>query len=64
MPSTNLTVGGFTQPGTAHSLIDIPAYTEKGFSQRFLWHFPAPLCEHIDSLGEVDKEFMEKLSKS
>ena len=61
MSSTNLTVGGFTQPGVARALIDIPANTEKGLSQRFLWLFPAPLYEHIEQLGEVDVEFIDKM---
>ena len=62
MLSTNLTVGGFTQPGVARSLIDIPANTEKGLSQRFLWLFPAPLYKHIEALGEADRDFLEKTS--
>ena len=37
----------------ARALIDIPANTEKGLSQRFLWLFPAPLYEHIEKLGEA-----------
>ena len=32
MASTNLTVGGFTQPGVARALVDVPANTEKGLS--------------------------------
>ena len=63
MASTNLTVGGFTQPGVARALIDVPANTEKGLSQRFLWLFPAPLYEHIESLTEVNRDFLQKMSE-
>lgn len=63
MRSTNLTVGGFTQPGVARSLIDIPSNAEKGFSHRFLWLFPKPLFEKFDTLGEIDDVFFQKLSK-
>ena len=36
MASTNLTLGGFTQPAVARSMIELPANAEeKGLSQRF-----------------------------
>ena len=57
MSSTQLTVGGFTQPGVA------TGYAEKGFSNRFLWLFPNPLFEHFSSLGEVDEDFVDKISE-
>ena len=59
MASTNLTAGGFTHPGVARALIDVPVNTEKGLSQRFLWLFPAPLYRHIEALAEVDRDFMQ-----
>ena len=62
MSSTQLTVGGFTQPGVARGLIEMPANSEKGFSHRFLWFFPNPLFEKFSSLGEVDREFVHKMS--
>ena len=62
MKSTNLTVGGFTQPGVARSLIEVPTNSEKGLSHRFLWLFN-PLYQKFDSLGEVDNEFIHKISK-
>ena len=62
MKSTSLTVGGFTQPGVARALIEIPANTEKGLSQRFLWVFPKPLYEKFSSLGEVHIDFMTNMS--
>ena len=63
MSSTQLTVGGFTQPGVARALIEMPANAEKGFSHRLLWFFPSPLFEGFSSLGEVDRDFVSKLSK-
>ena len=62
MSSTQLTVGGFTQPGVARGLIEMPANSEKGFSHRFLWFFPNPLFEKFSSLGKVDQEFVNKMS--
>ena len=35
MIRTSLTVGGFTQPTVARSLIELPESIEKGFMQRF-----------------------------
>ena len=63
MSSTQLTVGGFTQPGVARGLIEMPANAEKGFSHRFLWFFPNPLFADFSSLGEVDRDFVQKISK-
>ena len=63
MLSTQLTVGGFTQPGVARGLIETPSNAEKGFSHRFLWFFPHPLFKKFASLGEVDQEFVQKMSK-
>ena len=62
MKSTNLTVGGFTQPSVAKSLIETPTNTEKGFTHRFIWLFPNPLFKKFDTLGEVNQDFIEKLS--
>ena len=63
MKSTQLTVGRFTQPGVARSLIEMPANAEKGLSHRFIWLFPNPLFGKFSNLGEVDKDFMKKISK-
>ena len=63
MSSTQLTVGGFTQPGVARALIEMPSNAEKGFSHRFLWFFPNPLFEKFVCLGEVDQDFVHKMSK-
>ena len=56
-----LTVGGFTQPSVAKGLIELPASTEKGLSQRFLWIFPRPLFSMLESLEMVDEKFCSYL---
>ena len=61
MRSTSLTVGGFTQPSVARSLIELPGNAEKGLSQRFLWFFPKPVYGHFDSLEPTDKSFRDKI---
>lgn len=63
MSSTNLTIGGFTQPGVARSLIELPTNSEKGLSSRFLWFFPNPLYGKFANLGKVDETFVAKISK-
>ena len=63
MTSTSLTVGGFTQTGVARSLIEIPANSEKGLSHRFLWIFPNPLYKRFSALGEVNDDFIHKISE-
>lgn len=63
MSSTYLTVGGFTQPGVARALIEMPANAEKGLSHRFIWLFPNPLYEKFSNLGEVDENFVTRISK-
>ena len=63
MSSTQLTVGGFTQPGVTRGLIEMPANAEKGFSHRFLCFFPSPLFNRFSCLGEVDRDFVNKISK-
>ena len=64
MVSTRLTVGGFTQPGSARNLVDMPSNAEKGLSHRFLSIFPKPLYGEFHSLEKVDIEFQRKLGKS
>lgn len=63
MTSTMLTIGGFTQPGVARSLIEQPSNAERGLSSRFLWFFTECLYGNFRSLGEVDKTFIAKISK-
>ena len=57
MTSTRLTLGGFTQPGVARSLIELPGNNEKGLPHRFIWIFPKPLFGAFETLGEVDPDF-------
>lgn len=64
MSSTMLTVGGFTQPSVARSLIEQPSNSEKGLSSRFLWFFPNVLYGSFDDLGQVDPNFINKISMS
>ena len=47
----------------ARALIEMPANAEKGFSHRFLWFFPSPSFEGFSILGEVNSDFVNKLSK-
>ena len=61
MKSTNLTIGGFTQPAVARSLIEHPASSEKGLSQRIIWMFPKPLYSDFQTLQPVDEDFSESL---
>lgn len=63
MEQTSLTVGGFTQPAVARSLIELPSNSEKGFATRFLWIFPEPRYAKFSSLEPVNKEFTEELGK-
>ena len=64
MSTTMLTVGGFTQPSVARSLIEQPSNSEKGLSSRFLWFFPNVLYGTFDDLGQVDPVFINKISMS
>lgn len=63
MDSTNLTLGGFTQPGVARSLIELPSNAEKGLSQRFLRIFPQPKYADFETLEPVDCIFCDKLGE-
>lgn len=59
--STNLTLGGFTQPAVARSLIENSANIEKGLSQRFLWVFPKPTYADFGTLQPINPDFTEAL---
>ena len=63
MPSTYLTVGGFTQPSVARHVVEPPSSAKKGFTHRFMWIFPKPLYQKFAKLGAVDKDFTENLSE-
>ena len=53
MPSTYLTLGGFTQPCMARNVIEMPSSAEKGFAHNFLWFFPRPLYKKSNYLTEI-----------
>ena len=61
MTAARLTIGGFTQPGVARNLIDMPSNSEKGLSHRFIWIFPKPLFGKFASLKEVQRNFVHEL---
>ena len=61
MEQTSLTVGGFTQPAVARSLIELPSNIEKGLSTRFLWIFPQPCYAKFESLQPVEEVFTSAL---
>ena len=60
---TALTVGGFTQPAVARSLIEQPASIEKGLAQRFLWLIPEPSYSVFSSLEPANDTFVAHLSE-
>ena len=63
MDKTYLTVGGFSQPPVARTLIEQSGSAEVGLSQCFLWLFPQPSYSRFNSLEAVDTCFTEKISK-
>ena len=63
MSATRLTIGGFTQPGVARNIIEMPSNSEKGLSHRFLWLFPKPIYGKFETLGIVNKEFSSEIGK-
>ena len=63
MSHTGLTIGGFTQPSVATSLIEIPSNVEKGLCQRFLWLVPKPTPVTFNELQQVDINFSYAISK-
>lgn len=56
MEKTALTVGGFTQPSVARTIIEQTTGAERGFSQRFLWIFPKPTFAKFASLQPVSED--------
>ena len=63
MNSTNLTMGGFTQPAIARNMIEIPSNLEKELSHRFIWVFPKPLYQEFSELGKAVQTFIQRLGK-
>lgn len=63
MEKTALTVGGFTQPSVARTIIEQTTGAERGFSQRFLWIFPKPTFAKFASLEPVSDEISATIGK-
>ena len=63
METTSFTVGGFSQPTVARSLIEQARSTEIGLTQRFLWVFPRPAYSRFHSLEAVDSQFTDYIGK-
>ena len=61
MSSTMITIGGFTQPGVARSIIEAPTNMDRGFSHHFLWFFPPTQYASFASLTEINQIFVDKL---
>ena len=64
MENTCLTVGGFSQPSVARSLIEQSTSAEVGLTQRFLWIFPKPTYSRFCTLEEVNKHFTENIGEA
>jgi len=56
-----LSVGGFTQPSVARTLIEQQNSAERGFCQRFLWIFPKPVFGKFKSLEPVKSDFNKSI---
>ena len=63
MPLTSFTIGGFTQPTVAASIIAQAGSAEKGLSSRFLWITPDPVFKSMDDLEAVDPIFYNEFGK-
>ena len=61
MQTTSLTVGGFSQPGVALTLIEQSGSIETGLTQHFLWAFPKPSYARFRTLEAVDENFTQLL---
>jgi len=58
----SITIGGFTQPAVARSIIEAPTNMDRGFSHRFLWFFLPIQYASFSSLSEIERTFVDKLS--
>jgi len=63
MPSTNLTLAGFTQPPVARSVIESAGNFEKGLPQRFIWMFPKGTYSYLNKLQPINVTFTTALGK-
>lgn len=61
MESTCLTIGGFSQPAVARSIIEQSGSSEIGLAQRILWIFPKPTYAKFSSLESVQQQFSDSL---
>jgi len=61
MDHTALSVGGFTQPSVARTLIEQQSSAERGFCQGFLWIFPKPVFGKFKSLEPVKSDFNKSI---
>ena len=61
MNRTGITLGGFSQPSVARSLIELQPnvlMSIRKLCQRFLWLVPQPNLEKFDQLQKVDVDFI------
>jgi hypothetical protein len=63
MRQTSLTVGGFSQPSVARTLIEQNGSAEIGLSQRFLWLFPKPSFARFNTLEPINERFTSNLGE-
>jgi len=61
MEYTALTIGGFTQPPVARSIIEQAGNVDKGLCQRFLWIFTEPVFAKFDTLAPISGMFTASL---
>lgn len=64
MESTNLTIGGFSQPAVARSLIEQSGSSEIGLAQRILLIFPKPSYAKVSTLEAVEENFVDALGNT
>lgn len=69
MTQTSFTLVGFTQPQSAHPIIEDLQNNAKGFTSRLIWWFPKPVfCKMRetmleDTVREEVRTFIEQLGK-
>ena len=61
MDRTALSVGGFTQPAVARTLIEQQSSADKGLCQRCLWIFPKPVFSKFHCLEPISEEFSDSI---
>lgn len=63
METTSLTIGGFSQPSRARTLIEQSGSVETGLAQLFMWVFPKPSYAKNEELEAVNEDITKLLSK-